>query len=190
MRAQLPLRLTRSAAFSVVCVGLAALGHNLAGGAGPAPWAMLAGGTAIMLVTSALAGRERPAVAIAVCLVVTQVALHELFAVEDPSGVSLALHAHGAAGLGESAGMLTAHLTATLLTAWWLARGEATLWTLLRHLAVTAAHRLDALLSVATGLPAAPEIPAPRPVGSPPALPARRLLRHTVTRRGPPLRAA
>ena len=86
--------------------------------------------------------------------------------------------------------MLTAHLTATLITAWWLARGEAALWALVRHLAVTAARRLDTLLHSAAGPPAAPRLPAPCPARSRFALPAQRLLRNTVTRRGPPLPAA
>ncbi|MCG5217383.1 MFS transporter [Streptosporangium sp. KLBMP 9127] len=168
-------------------MSLAALGHNLAGGTGPEPWAVTAGGTAVMLLATALAGRERSAAAIATGLVATQLVLHELFAFDDPSGISLALHGHAGAGLGESAGMLVAHLTATLITAWWLARGEAALWSLLRRLGAAATRRLDALLRATA--PATPR-PGIRRTRSPRGLPAALLIRHSVTRRGPPLRAA
>ncbi|MEV5589485.1 hypothetical protein AB0L05_28325, partial [Nonomuraea pusilla] len=43
MRARLPLRLARTAAFAAVCVTLAALAHRLGGGSGPAPGTATAG---------------------------------------------------------------------------------------------------------------------------------------------------
>lgn len=183
MRARLPLRLTRAAAFSAVCVTLATLGHLGADGSGPAPWAVAAGGAAVMAVTAALAGRERSTVTIGVGLAAMQLFLHELFAFDDPSGISLTVHTHGQ-GLGESLGMLIAHLTATLITGWWLARGEAALWALLQ----AAGERLGALfcLLLPAALPLAPPATAFPPVM---VIPAARLLRHTVSRRGPPLPA-
>ncbi|MEV8639141.1 MFS transporter [Streptosporangium sp. NPDC051023] len=172
----------RTAAFSAVCVALAALGHLAAGGSGPAPLAVAAGGATVMAVTAALAGRERSATAISVGLSAMQLFLHELFAFDDPSGISLAVHAHGG-GLGENLGMLLAHLTATLVTGWWLARGEAALWALLR----AAGRRLGA----AFRLFPPPAVPAPPRAVFPAVAPApvRELLRHTVSRRGPPLPA-
>ncbi|WP_285777068.1 MFS transporter [Microtetraspora sp. NBRC 13810] len=188
MRARLPLRLARSAAFSVVCVALAALGHGLAGGTGPAAWAVAAGGTVVMLLATATAGRERSAAVISVGLIATQLFLHELFAL-DGSTASLSTHLHGGgSGLGESVGMLAAHLTATLITGWWLARGEAALWSLLRRLGSAVTRRLGALLRRTGSAPRPlPPVPAAgrRPAASPAAV-----LRHTVIRRGPPLPAA
>ncbi|MEV7006773.1 MFS transporter [Streptosporangium sp. NPDC051022] len=182
MRARLPLRLARTAAFSAVCVALAAFGHLAAGGSGPAPWAVTAGGVAVMAVTAALAGRERSTAVISTGLSAMQLFLHELFAFGDPAGISLTMHAHGK-GLSESLGMLIAHLTATLITGWWLARGEAALWTLLR----AAGRRLGAMLRLLP-LPAIPSAPRAVPAAAVVA-PARGLLRHSVSRRGPPLPA-
>ncbi|GHH69742.1 hypothetical protein GCM10017673_20700 [Streptosporangium violaceochromogenes] len=183
MRAHLPLRLTRAAAFSAVCVALAAFGHLAAGGSGPRAWAVTTGGVTITAVASALAGRERSTVAIGAALTAAQLFLHELFAFGDPSGISLTAHPHGQ-GLGESLGMLLAHLTATLITGWWLARGEAALWSLLQ----AAKERWSAGLRLFPP-PAVPSVPRAAPPRAP-RLPVRRPLRHIVSRRGPPLPAA
>lgn len=184
MRAHLPLRLIRAAAFSVVCVTLAVLGHMVAGGSGPGPWAVAAGGSAVMAMTVPLAGRERSMTVISTGLLVLQLSLHELFALGDAAIITSASHPH-ARGLGESLGMLIAHLTATLITGWWLARGESALWALLR----SARRRLGAMFRPPHP-PVTPQAP-PRPARVPlsPA-PAGLLLRHSVSRRGPPLRAA
>ncbi|MEU9835277.1 MFS transporter [Streptosporangium sp. NPDC048047] len=183
MRARLPLRLARAAAFSAVCVALAVAGHRAAGGAGPEPQAVAAAWAAVAAATAALAGRERSGTVISTGLAAAQLVLHELFAFGDPSGISLVTHSHGR-GLGEGLGMLVAHLTATLLTGWWLARGEAALWTLLR----AAGRRLGAALRLLPS-PATPPAPPRAAVPSVPPLPAWGVLRHTVSRRGPPLPA-
>ncbi|MFI6509198.1 MFS transporter [Streptosporangium sp. NPDC050855] len=185
MRARLPLRLVRAAAFSAVCVTLAVLGHVAAGGPGPAPWAMAAGGSAVMAAAVLLAGRERSASTISVGLSALQLSLHELFALGDVTGVP-SWHPHGR-GLGEGLGMLVAHLTATLITGWWLARGETVLWALLRsaHRRLGALFRLAAslLLRPAAGAGIPPHRVTPRAVPRP----GRTVLRHSVSRRGPPL---
>jgi hypothetical protein len=175
----------RATAFSVVCVTLAVLGHVAAGGSGPAAWAVGAGGSAVMAVTMLLAGRERSTATISIGLSALQLVLHELFAFGGPAGISLVPHSHGK-GLGESLGMLVAHLTATLITGWWLARGEAALWALLR----SARHRLGAMFRLLRAPQAVVSLPySTSPSGTP--LPARAvLLRHSVSRRGPPLPAA
>ncbi|WP_068928708.1 MFS transporter [Planobispora rosea] len=184
MRARLPLRLMRSAAFSAVCVTLAVLGHRAAGGAGPEPWAVAAGTAAVAATAAALAGRERSATTVGITLAGLQLLLHELFAPGGPSAIIP--HGHGQGqGLGESLGMILAHLTATLMTGWWLARGESALWTLLR----TAGTRLGAAFRL-LAVPAAPLAPRPLPLPRAAAVPARRLLLHAVGRRGPPLPAA
>ncbi|WP_449066173.1 MFS transporter, partial [Planomonospora algeriensis] len=138
MLALLPLRLIRAAVFSAVCVTLAALGHVAAGGSGPEAWTLAAGASAVACLSVSLAGRERSAGTVTAVLTGAQLGLHELFALDGgPAAASLAGHLHDR-GLGEGLGMLLAHLTATLITGWWLARGETALWALLR----AAAHRL------------------------------------------------
>ncbi|MFD0660405.1 MFS transporter [Thermocatellispora tengchongensis] len=194
----------RAAVFSVVCVVLAALGHVVAGGSGPAPWAVVAGGLGVLAVAAGMAGRERSAAVISVSLAGAQLVLHELFAFGSPAeeDISLVLHLHGeSAGLGESLGMLIAHMTATLLTGLWLARGEAALWATLRRLGASpVVRRLRAAvvrrLRRALALLWEAEGGAARPAWavldgrSPAFAPAEALLRHSVIRRGPPLPAA
>jgi hypothetical protein len=229
MRAELPLRLARTAAFAAVCVVLAALAHAVGGGSVPAPATAALGVGAVLLLALALGGRERSPAAINVSLVCAQLGLHELFGANEtaylfgtdspganetaylfgtdsPGADSTAYlfgadspgadgtaylfgtdgavyggaQAHGQ-GLGGGLGMLLAHLTATLVTGWWLARGESALWALLRRLG----HRL---------------VPLPRPVVVPPVrqavpfagvrvVPALPVFLRCVTRRGPPLPA-
>ncbi|QYC42546.1 hypothetical protein Nocox_24715 [Nonomuraea coxensis DSM 45129] len=181
MRARLPLRLARTAAFSAVCVTLAALAHLLGGGSGPAPWTAGLGLAASAGLGLALTGRERSALAVNVVLVGAQLGLHELFA-RDAGSQDVAyvpVHGHGQ-GLAVNAGMLTAHLTATLLTGLWLARGEAALWALLRR----AGRRLTLLRPVVV-----PAVRPRPPVAAARAVPLQPVLRHSLARRGPPLPA-
>ncbi|MEV7383588.1 hypothetical protein [Streptomyces lydicus] len=87
-------------------------------------------------------------------------------------------------------GMLTAHLLAALISAWWLARGERTVFALLRALTAAAdrsLHRLLALFVAGVTAPVARCVPRRgwrSTVVVPPQLP---LVRYTLTRRGPPL---
>lgn len=176
MRAELPFRLARAAAFSAVCVALAALAHWVAGGSGPGPVTLAAGFCGALAPAVLLGGRERAGSSVVLLLGATQVGLHELFGTTFRAAPEM-LH-HGK-GLSEGLGMFLAHLTATLITGWWLARGEAALWSVLRRLFL----RL---------------LPWSRPVLHPwvrPATPVARAaaprsaLRHIVSRRGPPLPA-
>ncbi|MEU8204937.1 MFS transporter [Streptosporangium sp. NPDC049046] len=183
MRARLPLRLMRAAAFSAVCLALAVLGHVAAGGSVPGPWAVAAAGASVTAMATLLAGRERSAVAIGAGLATLQLSLHEVFALGDATGISLP-HPH-VRGLGESLGMLVAHLTATLVTGWWLARGESALWALLR----SAGRRLGAMFPLLRPPAAVAAPPRPAYASVTPVLP-RAVLRHFVSRRGPPLPAA
>ncbi|WP_219465268.1 MFS transporter [Nonomuraea rhizosphaerae] len=179
MRAELPLRLARTAAFAAVCVGLAALAHALGGGSVPAPATAGLGLGAALLPALVLGGRERSPAAIGGWLVCAQLGLHELFGLYGDDGTAyIDAHLHGR-GLGPAVGMLLAHLTATLVTGWWLARGETAIWALLRRLGL----RLALL---------------PRPVAVRPpvlaivcvrALPTPPVFLRCVTRRGPPLPA-
>ncbi|MEU4578880.1 MFS transporter [Nonomuraea sp. ATR24] len=178
MRAHPPLRLVRAAVFTAVCVTLAAIAHTLGGGTGPAAWAAGLGAASVFALALALSGRERPAATVNTALIVAQAGLHELFGGGDGTAY-VALHLHGQ-GLGDALGMLVAHLTATLLTGWWLARGEAALWATLRRLL----RRLTPLRPVRSPVlrPAAPIVRAR-------AVPPDPGLRHSVARRGPPLPA-
>ncbi|GAA4509476.1 MFS transporter [Nonomuraea ferruginea] len=178
MRAHLPFRLIRTAAFAAVCVLLAALAHWLSGGSRPPPWTLLAGGGAVFGLAAALGGKERSPAQVGWLLVAAQLGLHELFG-GDGTGY-VAAHIHGQ-GLGEALGMLVAHLTATLLTGWWLSRGEAALWALLR--------RLARRLLLPRPVPARPAARPPVPVVRVRDVPPDPAVRHSVTRRGPPLPA-
>lgn len=142
MPAGVMFRLVRATAFAVVCGGLGALAHLLGGGSVPAPAAAVALAISFAAAVPAT-GRERGTEAILSLLVGAQVVLHLLFSTA-PLAVSVGrMHS----GLGSDVGMLVAHGLATVMTALWLARGEAALWALLRRLAVRfrllmyAAHR-------------------------------------------------
>ncbi|GII85673.1 hypothetical protein Ssi03_36630 [Sphaerisporangium siamense] len=185
MEASLALRLARSAVFTVVCVGLAAGAHRFAGADGPGVGALASGGLVVMAATTLLARRERSPATVVAWLLAGQLLLHEWF------GVAAPVHGHGmpaahGQGLGVGVGMLVAHLTAALLTGWWLARGESALWSLLRTAGARAARRLGVPLALLRRETA----PPPRPVRVRAAhavrIPAGRVLRHALARRGPP----
>ncbi|RSM94874.1 MFS transporter [Nonomuraea sp. WAC 01424] len=178
MRARLPLRLARTAAFSAVCVTLAALAHVVGGGGRPEPLAAALGLVAVSGLGLALSGRERSAATINIVLGAAQFGLHELFAGGSASSYVFE-HGHGQ-GLAVNAGMLLAHLVATLMTGWWLSRGEVALWSLLRRLGL---RLMPPLLGV---------VPAVRPgvpVVHTRVVPLAPGFRHRVARRGPPLPA-
>jgi hypothetical protein len=93
--------------------------------------------------------------------------------------------AHGTDGLV----MTLAHCVAALVAAWWLRRGERSVWSMARRVAAAAdrpVRLLLALLAVEPAGPPRPVVPAPEPA----AVPAvDRALRYEVVRRGPPLRS-
>ncbi|WP_131815506.1 MFS transporter [Thermostaphylospora chromogena] len=192
MDANLPLRIARAAVFTVVCLILAAAAHWFAGGATPTPRVLLFSGLVIMTITVAVAGRERSPGTVIGLLCAGQAFLHVLFgSTEAPAGLSRQgrilsdLPQHG---LGVSVGMLTAHLTAVLLTGWWLSRGEAALWSLLRGIGTYALRRVAALLVLLhqDAVPKAFVVPLQPIRGD--IRPLRdRVLRHAMIRRGPPI---
>ncbi|TKK85399.1 MFS transporter [Herbidospora galbida] len=181
--AGLALRFARSGSFAAVCVVLAAGGHQAAGGDGPTLGALAIGMLTVFGGAFALAGRERSLGVIGGVQVAAQFLLHELFTEGQTARVLIGPltdpdHDHG--GLGVSLGMVLAHLTASLVTAWWLARGEAALWAVLRRLGVGAWRVLKA--------PPVPALPRQTRVrAAAVALSPVRPLRHAVVRRGPPL---
>ncbi|WP_327679287.1 hypothetical protein [Kitasatospora sp. NBC_00458] len=101
--------------------------------------------------------------------------------------------------LGMTPSMLLGHLTAALVAGWWLRRGEAALWRLLRITATAARERWATPLRTAfalaavllRGLLGTPGGPVRRSGGrgGDDPLPAGAALRHSVVRRGPPLGA-
>lgn len=139
--------------------------------------ALAIGGAAVLALAFVLGGRERSAPTVHLALATTQIGLHELFGTSyGPAPGTL----HHGQGLSEGLGMLLAHTTATLVTGWWLARGEAALWAVLRRLFV----RLQ-LWSPPVIHPLVRLAPLPRTIASL----RRSALRHIVSRRGPPLPA-
>ncbi|MFE1285329.1 hypothetical protein [Streptomyces sp. NPDC058751] len=193
MNASPAVRSLRAAVFAVLCVLLAAGGHALATGQAPPLWAEGAGVLAVFAAGSALGGRERSLAGIGGAVLAAQAGLHLGFGAARPH---TAMNTHGAHLAHPSAHVLAshaltshataAHVAAAVLATWWLRRGEAALWSLLRR-AVTFVPGLAAWWRTRTGPP------APRPyAGVPGRTPAepwplgRALLRHAVSRRGPP----
>ncbi|MFI9783520.1 hypothetical protein ACIHEI_08440 [Kitasatospora sp. NPDC051984] len=109
----------------------------------------------------------------------------------DPQAYATAMP-HAAGWLGLTPGMVLAHLAAAVVAGWWLRRGEAALWRLVRTVALTA-REWAAPLRTAVALLVALLVDGPRPVrarrsGRPEdwRLPVAAALRHCVLRRGPP----
>jgi hypothetical protein len=191
-------RLARAAIFAAVCVATTGLGHALMSEAVPG-WAVAYAFAATTAGAWWLAGRrERGAPAVTGSTVVAQLALHGLFAgaqafvhaPADADGMSGAgmVHMHHAAGPGWSVGMALAHTLAALVCGLWLWRGEAAVFRVGRALAafVFAPLRRARRAHAFAGTRPAPVrrgVAAGRPL--PP--PHRVLLRHAVSRRGPPV---
>lgn len=79
------LRIARVAAFTVVCVLLAASGHAMAAGHHPPLAPLAVGGLAVAFTAGRLAGRERTLPEIGGAVTLAQGALHLLFAVAAPA---------------------------------------------------------------------------------------------------------
>ncbi|MGW2648349.1 hypothetical protein ACWC2T_26280 [Streptomyces sp. NPDC001393] len=200
MSASPAVRGLRAVVFAAVCVLLAAAGHGLAMGDMPPLWADAAGFLGVFALGWVLGGRERSLPGIGAAMLLTQAVLHLGFdaahagrtgsaaalmpAMPGHTMASMDAHVHRLAGTHAhlTVHATAAHLLAALAASWWLRRGEAALWSLLRR-AATLVPRLvawwrDTALPVPAGR--APRVPGvlapPRPA----------LLRHAVSRRGPP----
>ncbi|GAA3056248.1 hypothetical protein GCM10020229_80030 [Kitasatospora albolonga] len=110
----------------------------------------------------------------------------------DPTAYPLTTAAPDQGFLGMTVPMLLGHLAAAVVAGWWLRRGEAALWRLLRLTARAAqecAAPLRTVLALVLALLLGP-LPAPRALRAPRAgdwrLPAAVSLRHSLLRRGPP----
>ncbi|MEU8246271.1 MFS transporter [Nonomuraea sp. NPDC048916] len=173
MSASLPFRLARTSAFAVVCLGLGVAAHTFGGG-DVAPPAMAGALGLGFAVAYPLSGRERTLRSILPVLGALQAVMHVVFSVTG-DGSPVAVHAHS--GLVPGLGMLVAHGWAIGLTALWLARGEALFWALLRRLAIR-------LLAVFLPVPWTPFL---SPCTAEPPVLRSAVLRHVVSRRGPPV---
>ncbi|NNN34499.1 hypothetical protein HLK59_29895 [Streptomyces sp. S3(2020)] len=200
MSASLGVRSLRAAVFAVLCVLLATGGHVLAVGVAPPVSAQGAGGLAVFVAGLLLGGRERSLAGIGGGTLAAQGGLHLAFGAARPHpgavpragmvmhGMRMAPHPHALAPyIHASAPHATAvHVAAALLLTWWLRRGEAALWSLLRW-AVAFVPGLVAWWRAAEGFRGVPGGLEPvRPVGDRTWSPLRVWLRYAVRRRGPP----
>ncbi|MFE2427775.1 hypothetical protein ACFXJ5_13615 [Streptomyces sp. NPDC059373] len=191
-------RLARAAIFAAVCVATTGLGHALMSEAVPG-WAVAYAFAATTAGAWWLASRrERGALAVTGATVVAQLALHGLFAgaqafVDAPasadgmSGTGMA-HMRHAAGPGWSVGMVLAHTLAALVCGLWLWRGEAAVFRVGRALAAFVFAPLRRARR-AHDFAGARQAVVRRGVAAGRLLlpPHRVLLRHAVSRRGPPV---
>ncbi|MET7696687.1 hypothetical protein [Streptomyces sp. NPDC005485] len=202
MSASPAVRSLRAAVFAVLCVLLAAGGHALASGQAPPLWVDAAGFLPVFAAGVLLGGRERSLMGIGCGMLAAQAGLHLAFeAAESRMRTPMVMHgasmaqAHMSHGHTVRAHMahphaLVAHATAghvaaALLATWWLRRGEAALWSLLRRAAVLVPG-LAAWWRVRTA-PPQPLVPGGACRGVVALRPFQQvLLRHAVSRRGPP----
>ncbi|MEU0677032.1 hypothetical protein ABZ330_29855 [Streptomyces sp. NPDC006172] len=187
----------RAAVFAALCVLLAAGSHALATGAAPSARTQFAAGLAVFTAAALRAGRERSLTAIGGGTLTSQAGLHLAFDVTRPHTTTVVhavrphtatvVHAmrttHTHALLPHAT---TTHIGAALILTWWLRRGEAALWSLLRR-AAAFVPGLAAWWRAARGAPAAANPPgAVRPTADGARSPRPVRLRHAVHRRGPP----
>ncbi|MEV0634022.1 hypothetical protein AB0I77_03410 [Streptomyces sp. NPDC050619] len=188
MRASPAVRALRAAVFAALCVLLAAGGHALATGMAPPVWVQAAGFVPVFAGGFLLGGRERSLVPIGGATVAAQGGLHLAYGAvrshayaHAPAHMQMSAHTHAMASHAA-----TAHVSAALLLTWWLRRGEAALWSLLRR-AVVLVPGLAAwwqVVRAARGVPVGPGFVCRADEG-PRAL-REVLLRYAVHRRGPP----
>nr|WP_248001932.1 hypothetical protein [Streptomyces sp. RPA4-2] len=135
MSASPEVRSLRAAVFAVLCVLLAAGGHGLASGEAPPLWADGAGFLAVFAAGCLLSGRERSLLGIGGAMLATQAGLHVAFEAARPR---MTMNMHGMSMGHPHAHAMTphataAHVAAAALATWWLRRGEAAFWCLLRR---------------------------------------------------------
>lgn len=171
-------RLARAMAFAVVCLGLSVAAHVFGGGAVPAERAV-AGLILAFAIAMPATRRERTAAVILPLLGGAQLALHLLFTTGSAAAPLEAVQPSHSC-VEPVFGMLIVHGWAMVVTALWLAKGEALLWGLLRQLGTR-------LIRLIVGRSKRLFI-EPFPTLDLPELGVLRsaLLRYTASRRGPP----
>ncbi|KQV94407.1 hypothetical protein [Streptomyces sp. Root369] len=186
MSASLEVRSLRAAVFAVLCVLLAAGVHVLATGVAPPVWTQVAGAVLVFTAGCLLGARERTLVGIGGGTLAAQGGLHLVFGAARPHAAMAVhgmrmTHAHALTPHATAA-----HVGAAVVLAWWLRRGEAALWSLLRW-AVAFVPGLAAWWQVAGGVRGGPVVPRPVCRAAGEDRPLRQLrLRYAVHRRGPP----
>ncbi|MFG2951546.1 hypothetical protein [Streptomyces adustus] len=209
MSASPAIRSLRAAVFAAVCVLLAVAGHGLATGDMPPLWADGAGFLVVFAAGWLLGGRERALPGITAAMLAVQAGLHTAFSRtattaepvmrmtrthmgqmrmgQMPMGHMRMAQMHDPTALHPHAmtpHAVLAHVLAALVASWWLRRGEAALWSLLRR-----AVALLPGLAAWWGGPSAPFLrPAVDRAPADAVPPLTLLLRHAVSRRGPPTR--
>jgi hypothetical protein len=190
MKASPAVRSLRAVVFAVLCVLLAAGGHVLATGTAPPLGAQVAGFLPVFAAGWLSGGRERSLFDIGCGTLAAQGGLHLAFGAVRQHAPHAATVTHGMRMVYPHAltpHSATAHIAAAFLLTWWLRRGEAALWSLLRW-AVAFVPGLAAWWRVRGGartLSGAPRF-VRRAGGGLEAL-RQVLLRHVVHRRGPPM---
>lgn len=192
MRASSAVRSLRAAVFAALCVLLAAGGHALATGMAPPVWTQAAGFAPVFAAGWLLGGRERSLFSIGGATLTAQGGLHVAFGAVRPHHTVTAVrgmhmaHHHTMSAHALTPHATTAHISAAVLLTWWLRRGEAALWSLLRR-ATALVPGLAAWWQVLRGAQAVPAAPGfVRPSADGPRALRGLLLRHAVQRRGPP----
>ncbi|MGW7254467.1 hypothetical protein [Streptomyces sp. NPDC054834] len=198
MSASPAVRSLRAAMFAAVCVLLAAAGHGLAMGDMPPVRVDAAGFLVVFALGWLLGGRERSLLGIGSAMLATQAGLHIAFdAAHRAVPVSVhamsmtAMHGHVMVGMDRphpvhavTAHATAAHILAALLASWWLRRGEAALFSLLRR----AAALVPGLVAWWRDAPLPGLLDGPLRAQAAPGTPRLLPLRHAVNRRGPPAR--
>lgn len=197
MSASPAVRSLRAAVFAAVCVLLAAAGHGLAMGDMPPVRVDAAGFLGVFALGWLFGGRERSLLGIGAAMLATQAGLHIAFDAAHagpPSvhGMSMtAMHGHVMAGMSPAhpvhavtAHATAAHVLAALVASWWLRRGEAALFSLLRR----AATLVPGLVAWWRDVPLPALLDAPLRAQAVPGTPRLLPLRYVVNRRGPPAR--
>lgn len=179
-------RALRGASAATAAVVLAAVAHTIGGGTPPPLWLV---GSVIALATPPtvllMGRRPRPARTAAAALF-AQALLHGAFALVGDATPLAAAHLHGLPVLGDAdavthapaPGMLLAHAFAAVCTSAFIVFGERVARTIAAGLRRCVAARIPSL----------PRANAAhvRLLADAPAALRSRLLRHTVSRRGPP----
>ncbi|MCW8375996.1 hypothetical protein [Streptomyces justiciae] len=187
MTASVAVRSVRAAVFAVLCVLLATGGHALATGEAPPVWVQIAAAVPVFAVGCLLGGRERSLTGIGTVTLAAQGALHVAFHSVRQQHTAMAVHGMRMT-MPVHSHALTPHATAVhvgaaLTLTWWLRRGEAALWSLLRW-AIAFVPGLVAWWRADGGVPDR-SLPGPRTRMASRSLRSVRL-RYAVRRRGPP----
>ncbi|MBB6553236.1 hypothetical protein [Nonomuraea rubra] len=174
----------RASVFAVACVLVSAALHVMAGGTISHPGMIVTALAPAWTGAYVLGGRQRGVPALLAACFAAQYGMHHLFGAtlpDLPFMTGQAAHEHGG-GLG----MLLVHTVAAFGSAWWLAKGDAALATLLRLAVASVGMLWTALLILVCG-----PVDAVRPGGAAcwddPAPRRPSPFAATVLRRGPPI---